>query len=69
MAYDQAAADWQREATDARERIAVVLAELDGVMPGFLAPETHAGECWRIHVGCLAARIRRTLTGEDHHDD
>ena len=26
----------------------------------------HYADCWRNHAGCLAERIRRTLTGADH---
>lgn len=57
----------------ALERIAAVLADLEhlGTKPAddmtlreYLAGD-HAVDCWRWHAGCLAARIRATLTGED----
>lgn len=48
--------DWQAQLN---RRVAAVLADLDQMMPGFLAQETHAGECWRVHAGCLAACTRR----------
>jgi hypothetical protein len=50
-------------------RIAAALADLDRVLPNrLLAQPPHHGECWRWHLDCLAARIRRTLTeGDNDH--
>lgn len=73
MAYDQAAADWQREANQAQERIAAVLADLDAIGAnvgtdvnlGSFLQRTHSELCWRWHIGCLSVRIRRVLCGEE----
>lgn len=46
----------------ARERIQAALADLDHVRAG--RATTHHDTCWDEHIGCLAARLRRTLTGE-----
>lgn len=54
------ALDWQAEL---HMRITAALADLDQVAD----VGTHYDGCWRDpgHGGCLAARIRRTLTGKD----
>lgn len=56
--------------TPEQERIAAVLADLEQVAhrPDVPQLRTHFPGCWtdRRHGDCLAARIRATLTGEDH---
>jgi hypothetical protein len=54
--------DQERAATVASQRIAAVLADLEHVPPYY--EELHDHLCWQLHVECLAARIRRTLTEE-----
>lgn len=44
-------------------RVDRALADLDHVRAN--RATTHHDACWDEHIGCLAARIRRTLTGED----
>lgn len=51
------------EADTGRERIDAALVDLEHVRAG--RATTHHDACWDEHVACLAARIRRTLTGED----
>lgn len=48
---------------DLAARINAALADLEHVRAG--RATTHHDACWDEHVACLAARIRRTLTGED----
>lgn len=64
MRDQTAATTWREVATDARERIAAVLADLDDVIEA-RKPDTHYTDCHLDHAECLAARIRATLTGED----
>lgn len=53
-------------AGDLPQRVAAVLADATEVMPPHLSTWSgHWDTCWRIHIGCLAARVTRTLTGED----
>lgn len=49
------------------DRITAALADLDQV-GRHAVPQTHWVGCWSTpwHGECLAARIRATLTGEDH---
>lgn len=44
-------------------RVTAVLADLEHVRAK--AGTTHHDACWDEHAGCLAVRIRTTLTGED----
>lgn len=48
----------------ASQRILAVLADLEHVR--VKGATTHHDACWDEHIACLAARIRATLTGEDH---
>lgn len=54
-----------------QDRIAAALADLDSLLltrpAGTPSHRTHNDHCWRWHTGCLAARIRRTLTGDTDH--
>lgn len=76
MAYDQTAADWQRNAEQARDRIAAVLADLDRV-PAIFAPraQTHDDDCWQIHTQCLMRQFGHEPQPNHHgtvnevHDD
>lgn len=59
------AALFAQDTPDAR-RIARALADLAQVK---VTPAvTHGPDCWQWHVGCLAARTRRTLEGTDRND-
>lgn len=62
-AVDQAAQVMIGGPTPDQQRIAVVLADLDHLRPE--PDRSHFEDCWQDHAGCLAARIRYTLTQVD----
>lgn len=59
---------WEMTDQQAAERIAAVLVDLEQVHPMYsveMDSRHHHANCWREHASCLAARIRRILTGEE----
>lgn len=54
-------------AEHARRRITAAVELLDAIPPA-TDLRTHWPDCHTVHTGCLATRIRRTLTGEDATD-
>lgn len=52
------------EIVELERRRDAALADLD-LVQAYAFQRTHTPECWQWHAGCLAARVRRTLTGQE----